>query len=63
MAPACAVVYNTLDGMHGYGLPGMRARPDQWTALFAMESGAYYPQIYDAKARHGINLTAGARTG
>jgi hypothetical protein len=52
-------VYNTLNGMDGY--PGERAHPKQWLAMFSMESGLYYNDIYTAKSDHGFNLSAGAR--
>lgn len=58
---ADAVIFNTLDGMSGYGGPTMRARPEQWLVMFAMESGVYYPQIYSAKEKHGFNISADYR--
>ena len=57
--PPRAVLFNTLDGMTGWGDAGSQ-RPGQWVVLYAMESGQYYPAIYTAK-EHGANITAGAR--
>jgi hypothetical protein len=53
------VIFNTLDGTSGFNSAGMRSHPEQWLVMFAMESGKYYPQMYQAKEA-GFNISAGA---
>ncbi|KAL4859864.1 LAG1 longevity assurance 1 [Chlorella vulgaris] len=55
---ANVVLFNTLDGMAGYGDASSRP-PGQWSVLYAMESGKYYPQIYEISS--GINISADYR--
>lgn len=59
------MVFNTLNGMRGYGDPSMRAHPSQVFVLAGMESGRMplrksHAAIYTAKEEAGINITAGA---
>lgn len=58
----CTVIYNTLNGMTGWGAGKVREREDQWVVMWAMESGKYYPAIYDAKA-NGADINAGEQGG
>ena len=51
------MIYNTLDGMAGWGEANSRPQ-GQWVVMYAMESGQYYPTIYSAK-ESGANITAG----
>ena len=46
--------------MTGWGSGKVRDREDQWVVMWAMESGKYYPAIYDAKA-NGADINAGER--
>lgn len=59
------VIFNTLDGMQGYGDAKSGAEPGQTRVLVAMESGRMplrksHAAIYTAKDA-GIDITAGAR--
>ncbi|KIY98890.1 hypothetical protein MNEG_9073 [Monoraphidium neglectum] len=59
-ATADAVIFNTLDGMSGFGPNVPRSKPGQALVLLAMESGKYYPSMYKAK-EYGFNATCDYR--
>jgi hypothetical protein len=59
---SCSVIFNTLDGMSGFGPNVPRSKPGQALVLLAMESGKYYPSMYKAK-EYGFNATCGGWLG